>query len=336
MRNQQERSGFTLIELIVVVGIVAVLMGLIFVAVSSAVSWSRSAATETTIKKINMALWYRNSEIGRYFISEDRAPKNQAPNYESDGRPNIPGYIRHQNEIDLYNGEGTYAGQAKPLLAKLLARKRFVRRAFPMTFAEAGISPDNPANHKPETENAEVLYHLLTDPFSVGTGLERSLSLSSREVVDSDNDGLMEVVDAWGKPLRFYRWPTRLIRPQPQGSETATQDENGTITTSEDWFLSYGIFSEFFTFDMDPDDEFGTFISERNQGTFTSEWFENNIHTIETWHSPLVVSAGEDGELGLYEPDDTVNYGNLAQPDFSADHAMQDDISSWELGTIGH
>ncbi len=30
---------------------------------------------------------------------------------------------------------------------------------------------------------------------------------TSKEVQDTDGDGLMEFVDAWGEPLQFYRWP---------------------------------------------------------------------------------------------------------------------------------
>ena len=30
---------------------------------------------------------------------------------------------------------------------------------------------------------------------------------SDREVKDTDGDGLLEFVDAWGQPLQFYRWP---------------------------------------------------------------------------------------------------------------------------------
>ena len=44
-----------------------------------------------------------------------------------------------------------------------------------------------------------------------------------QEIADTDNDGLPEFVDAWGNPLRFYRWPTRLIKPFGQyGYDQAT------------------------------------------------------------------------------------------------------------------
>ena len=49
----------------------------------------------------------------------------------------------------------------------------------------------------------------------------------------------------------------------------------------------------------------------------TAEFNEATYHTPDTYHTPLIVSAGVDGELGLREPSETVPasgiYGNLAQ-----------------------
>jgi hypothetical protein len=46
------------------------------------------------------------------------------------------------------------------------------------------------------------------------------------EVADTDGDGLFEIVDAWGQPLRFYRWPTRLFRPAVSPGTVETQQVN--------------------------------------------------------------------------------------------------------------
>ena len=49
----------------------------------------------------------------------------------------------------------------------------------------------------------------------------------------------------------------------------------------------------------------------------TQEFNESKYHTPDTYHVPLIVSAGLDGELGLREPNDTNAslgiFGNLAQ-----------------------
>jgi hypothetical protein len=36
------------------------------------------------------------------------------------------------------------------------------------------------------------------------------------------------------------------------------------------------------------------------------------FHTPDTYHIPLIVSGGPDKEIGLYEPNDIANFGNLA------------------------
>ena len=70
----------------------------------------------------------------------------------------------------------------------------------------------------------------------------------------------------------------------------------------------------------DPDDPVGIlyFELERLNGLngtplFSNEFNETKYHTPDTFHSPLIVSAGKDGQLGLYEPNDSANFGNLAQ-----------------------
>jgi len=61
--------------------------------------------------------------------------------------------------------------------------------------------------HTHKTARSEMLYAILvegTGPF--GSMFSRD-DFTEREVMDTDGDGLMEFVDAWGEPLQFYRWP---------------------------------------------------------------------------------------------------------------------------------
>jgi len=66
------------------------------------------------------------------------------------------------------------------------------------------------APHSHQTESAACLYLML----KVGSGEGRSFDMGSippAHIRDTDDDGVPEIVDAWGTPLRFYRWPTDLI-----------------------------------------------------------------------------------------------------------------------------
>lgn len=62
------------------------------------------------------------------------------------------------------------------------------------------------------TESSELLYLALTagDVFGMPPtpldGIDRNL------IGDTDNDGNLEFLDGWGQPIKFYNWPTRLLK----------------------------------------------------------------------------------------------------------------------------
>lgn len=62
--------------------------------------------------------------------------------------------------------------------------------------------------HTHETARAEMLYALLVEGQGPLGSSFNADDFSDREVKDTDGDGLPEFVDAWGKPLQFFRWPT--------------------------------------------------------------------------------------------------------------------------------
>ena len=63
------------------------------------------------------------------------------------------------------------------------------------------------ANHLHHTARSETLYAILVEGVGpLGSIFSRD-DFTENEVKDTDNDGLPEFVDAWGQPLRFFRWP---------------------------------------------------------------------------------------------------------------------------------
>ena len=62
-------------------------------------------------------------------------------------------------------------------------------------------------NHTHKTARSEMLYAILVEGGGTyGSSFDKD-DFTSKEVQDTDGDGLMEFVDAWGEPLQFYRWP---------------------------------------------------------------------------------------------------------------------------------
>jgi hypothetical protein len=224
------------------------------------------------------------------------------------------------------------------------------------------------AKHRPDTESSELLYFALTASTSYGITPVDTDYFTNREVADTDGDGLPEFIDAWGRPLRYYRWPTRLIdltAPNPFLPNLANESDNtdtrviGGAERQITSLLVRGLTPPPITLPngalprdlllIDPDDPVGRLYSEleRSDGSngntpFSVEYNEANYHTPETFHAPLIVSAGPDEQLGLREPTETDLpngiFGNLAQlagttvqspqPSSSTIDALTDNISN--------
>ncbi|MDC0273535.1 type II secretion system GspH family protein [Planctomycetaceae bacterium] len=353
-KTSVRRRAFTLIELIVVMGIIAVIVSLVTMAVSTFQSNARVAATQTLLKKLDGLIRDRQTGIDHALRSLDDRAGAAVPAYVNSGDRS------RANQYFNVNVAGVPA--ARRIRAfRLMARKRIARQAFPQRFSEVDLDNDGmtdppfnsvPTSHDPETESAEVLYWFLTesqmfDVTPVGTG-----DFSAKEVADTDGDGLKEFVDAWGEPLRFYRWPTRLIRP---GFDSSVFDSGTWLPNASpqldrgqfvDQFSGYGDFAYYLigtlpgyeTLARDPDDSLDENCRDSIGDFDTTDLaqFNTNIHTPRTWHVPLTLSAGEDGEIGLFEPNDTANGGHLAFPNTSALGAVQDDISNLTLRAGGN
>ena len=199
--------GFSLIEVLVVLGIIAFLTAAIVVVMPRLGNASKIAATQATIKKVDELLNDRINGFNRWIQTQNTLGGNNPPSYV------------------VAAGNGTLWSQNPPLYQFLSAKIAF-RASFPQNFSELTTTPSyNTSLHKPQTESAACLYIILTQSAVFDTEPPAAGDLKGVEIADTDGDGLMEIVDAWGNPLRFYRWPTRLFRPA-LNSSTVTQAQN--------------------------------------------------------------------------------------------------------------
>ena len=244
--------------------------------------------------------------------------------------------------------------------------------AFELTITDAAKIPSYATESDEvwiddETVSSELLYYTLVHAGNFGASPAVADQFTTAEVADTDDDGFLEFVDAWGNPLRFYRWPTRLMDPdyptalpgiQPDLSNASDptdvlityqeDDGTGTLVTKTAGqrivdndlerpaanLLIKGLPPAPFLLPnnaiprdlllVDPDDPVGRIYAdmERLDGTngkpqLLNEYVEFWYHTPDCYHVPLIVSAGLDGELGLFEPSDSPNLGHLAMYDVS-------------------
>lgn len=400
------RSGFTLIELMIVIAIIAVLMSLSIVVMFNLTDQARQEATLTTVRKVNALLDQRSEAFDRSFKGTRRdnavlATLNLLADPNGDGNHNDAIYGVRPEVVEVLAKKATFRYEfpqrmierstfdggtavpgvgAIPNMSDMVYRKIVVASVRQELITEGYAAPSaaqinararakwnggsdttNTANgtkqftgHLAATESAEMLYFALIASGSFGSSAVDSDRFTNLEVADTDNDGLPEFIDSWGNPLRFYRWPTRLMDPfapvpfapvltDPDDPTDVVVISGGTTVGQRAVSLqerqvagmllkglppSPAVLSNAsLPRDLlltDPDDPVGRLYSElerlnglNGMPNFGVEFNEANYHTPDTYHVPLVVSAGPDGKLGLREPNDTdpANgiFGNLAQ-----------------------
>lgn len=310
-----------MIEMLVVIGLVTFLMAISVGVLRNAIISAKERATEATITKINGLVQQRVDAFSRAMERSDLEPGIQQMLAKMSPSNRNNKAMRRANEV--------------------MVKKDYFRYRFPQNFEEKNLLVSPPSgvtvtasSHKHETQSAALLYWLLTQSEVYGVAPVDESAFGSAEIKDTDGDGLMEFIDGWGKPLRFYRWPTRLFRCGEDLNDNGTldtgEDANGNSTldaagpsspiirtyVNQIWSglpAAPTVAGDLDPLARDPDDPLGQLLRAVNYGFFTASQIEIGIpvpaptpaipyHTIETYHAFLIVSAGPDGTLGLHEP----------------------------------
>jgi type II secretory pathway pseudopilin PulG len=284
-------GGFTLIEILMVIALMMTMMAMMVMLVGNMLGTSRTAATRATLVKVHGMLQERRDAFSMYQLKRGEIAT-------------AVGVLRASGLSERFSRQ----------LAPVVARKLLYRLALPQHHGERTIGTNVSSN----ADSSELLYWLLKNGNTFGVPNLSDGRFIANELGDTDGDGLIELVDGWGQPLRFYRWPTRLVRSAGPGQSISSADYERSQL-----LLGAGTKARFsFDPDDDPLDRFGAWV--------TAQGNESLYHTPYTWHAPLVLSAGSDGIVGLYEPHDTANLGHLAQPN-GTDLAIYDNITNLNI-----
>lgn len=313
IRKFRHRRGFTMIEMLVVVTIILLLMSISIGVLRNAIGAARQNQTKATIQKVSGLLQQR---MDAFYRGIERSNLTQASD---------------KMRRDWY---GTYGFVPPNKAIDVMVKKDLFRTRFPQTFAEVdSTNYANPprvtgltgmtyvqAKHKPETEGAALMYWLLTNSEVYGIAPVDESEFTSAEVRDTDGDGLMEFVDGWGRPLRFYRCPTHLFRPGDGSSIPPGVNSSGVYSTPDRTYVSAvwsglpaipTVAGELDPLARDPDDPtgqlLGPFANPQLPNAYPSaaqalQSIQNLYGTPGTYHAFLILSAGPDGKPGLLEP----------------------------------
>lgn len=170
---RRNRRGFTLVEVLTVVTVVAILAAVLLQAVGGAVEAARRSATESML--------YRLQGLERH-----RAEALQRLQTRS------PAVVDGSTEMELLTRQGSPYRSLDVNARRVLARKLMLAHWLPQQQSEAWD-----ANFYPPGQDAVLAALTTNNP-------------------DSRADDDARLVDAWGRPVVFLRWPTRLFAAHPE------------------------------------------------------------------------------------------------------------------------
>lgn len=277
-RRRTVQNGFTLIEMLIVIAIIALLIALTIPLIGNVTNQARRAATKTTIKKAHELLQARIDSFERGFQKKFRQTQNVAYS------PSNPNHIKLRKAAFAEMFPLVLNGQQLSLLGN--------SEKLPSTMAATPTAADN----------AEAVLYMLTRMGTFGTLAGDEGNFIGNEIKDTDGDGVMELVDGWGQPIRFYNWPTRLVQNYDEARILIKNLPTNVVDRQKDG-----------------DDPFGVLTS--------ANFPVNTYHDLSWMHPPLIVSAGVDGKTGLLEVYEATA-GRLAAPKSGETEALDDNITN--------
>lgn len=191
------RPAFTLVELLVVMGVLAMLSSMVLVGLSSAAEQARANRTRSQVQKIHELLMPRWDEY-RYRRVEDSKTGNvrvrQAARVDK---------IRELMRIELPDRKSDVIDAPVSLSAVPALQLRY-QRAITNATGAANFAAAQTA-WTSDHESSECLYMILA---SIQVGETNGLDFfKPSEIGDTDGDGVPEILDGWGQPILFIRWP---------------------------------------------------------------------------------------------------------------------------------
>ncbi|MCC9644420.1 type II secretion system protein [Rhodopirellula sp. JC740] len=204
--------------------IISIISGMVAIALSGAQRQANDTRAKALVDRLNLSMLrlYEEESLRRMALPVDvkdgeavsqaqlifkrdwlRAilPNNRADMDVGSGRSgstNVLGIPYRQQ--DNPGTRWTVANEASRALASQRYRQRVMRTLNVGTWDLAWTE------WTPEHESAECLYQIFASSTLDGEPLLKQLR--TRDIADTDGDGMPEIVDPWGVPLLWMRWPT--------------------------------------------------------------------------------------------------------------------------------
>ena len=246
LASRHARGGFTLVELLLVVAIIAVLSTLGISVIASSQNDARVAATRSRMEVIEELL---ATEIEDFEVRRSPLPfdvlsvitrlvvQKPTPKWSTDIRIHARN-LKRMLTVDLMRSEfpdlSSFPDGGPVVLGQFPSPQiqNYFQNELQLTADEVSSIVNTARQHttanvsrwsgwgggtvRNAANSAEILYEILSDLDTGGsTGLD-SIG-GSQATGDTDNDGFPEVIDAWGDPIAFQFHQTLVILAEQEG-----------------------------------------------------------------------------------------------------------------------
>jgi prepilin-type N-terminal cleavage/methylation domain-containing protein len=320
MNHQRSKKAFTLVEILVVIVILGIMGAMVTTAVSGVTTTAKQSRTRTIISIVDSVLAEQYQGLKyRQFPVETPSMWNQLDN-QSGQNASVVGYevlakeaarvrlmmVRDLQRMELPDRYTDFISPQGP--TPLVAAATFVkiesdeivdkrddkseRSPFPVSWYFNALPSKLEAYRNRRTpglttehQGAECLFLIMANAYVGGTPALDLLPPGSTG--DTDEDGMLEILDGWGKPLRYIRWPIGYFDPEFSIETAKTPDDFDVFRT--DYAYEFATPSDSWAWDPNPIDDLATPNID-----------ESIINRRRPWSTrPLVYSCGPDGGSGI-------------------------------------
>jgi prepilin-type N-terminal cleavage/methylation domain-containing protein len=304
--SRHVRRGFTLIELMVTIGVIMILATLTMLAMSNATEAAQIAKTKALIARLNALIMPRYEQY-RYRRLPIQMPSGVTAQQAAQIRCDC---LRQLMRMEMPDRWTDIIDAPVAMTSSVTMPRPSVSQAYLAAYNYSSSLPgftvngaDGAAQAGVEFQGAKCLYMIVTMGLEENDVME---NFQSSEYKDYDNTGAKVFIDAWGKPIRFLRWaPGFMTNPYLPSGATGTIPFSGVSRLQTGWDRDQ----------TDPTGVYGnppTLPAGTNAAAIDQPAVEGATNTYALY--PLIYSAGPDGYFDIVSDSTTTLHYSTSTP----------------------